>query len=617
MKKKVVSLLIAGLMVLEPCTMAGAADFSDAEVIEQSVEEAEEETAEPEEITEPEETTEPEEEAEESEETAESEADAEMTEETVPEEEALSLEEGADDAEMLQPEEDTFDAGEESEFSDNTEEASAGTYKNELKSGRFDGVNTLKWKVCGDSEEDMSKQLIIYGSGEMPDYKDSLDAALNVPWSYYNDEISEIIIQDGVTVVGAHAFDLGSPHSLKKVQLGKDVQKIGAGAFGGSKILSQVNFPDGLESIGDSAFNGAALQAVNLPDSVTYIGANAFAYCDKLQDVILPSNLQKVEEGVFNCTSITRVVIPASVQTIGKDAFSYFGSNSYDQAVIQFTGTKEQWDALDFPISEIHKNSVTIMYNFDRSRINDHVWSNKKFIDNADSYDCLKGGTKSYQCIICGAVEETVNIPAKKEHSDLTKLITQAATINKPEIRYERCFDCSYQKETVGKKLTPFATPSKKAFALNPQQKYTGLSVKYAKGDSVVSWKSSNSNIVKVTKQAGNKCLVVAGKTPGKAVLIVTLKSKKTAKVTVTVRAIKTTKITGVKSSITLKVKKTAVLKPVLTPRNSTDKITYRSSNTKVAAVTSSGKITAKKKGTAYIYVKSGSKTVKCKVVVK
>lgn len=40
MKKKVVSLLIAGLMVLEPCTMADAADLSDTEVIEQSVESA-------------------------------------------------------------------------------------------------------------------------------------------------------------------------------------------------------------------------------------------------------------------------------------------------------------------------------------------------------------------------------------------------------------------------------------------------------------------------------------------------------------------------------------------------------------------------------------------------
>ena len=48
-----------------------------------------------------------------------------------------------------------------------------------------------------------------------------------------------------------------------------------------------------------------------------------------------------------------------------------------------------------------------------------------------------------------------------------------------------------------------------------------------------------------------------------------------------------------------------------------TEKITYRSSNTKIATVTFTGRITAKKKGTAYIYMKSGSKTVKCKVVVK
>ena len=147
--------------------------------------------------------------------------------------------------------------------------------------------------------------------------------------------------------------------------------------------------------------------------------------------------------------------------------------------------------------------------------------------------------------------------------------------------------------------------------------KLTSLYVTYKKGDSVVSWKSSNTKVATVTKQSNGKCVVVAGKTPGKATLTVTLKSNKKAYVTVTVRSVKTTKITGVKSSLVLRVKKTATLKPVLTPRTSTEKITYKSSNTKVATVTSAGKIIAKKKGTAYIYVKSGSKTVKCKVVVK
>ena len=54
-----------------------------------------------------------------------------------------------------------------------------------------------------------------------------------------------------------------------------------------------------------------------------------------------------------------------------------------------------------------------------------------------------------------------------------------------------------------------------------------------------------------------------------------------------------------------------------VTPLTSLQKVTYTSSNKKVATVTSKGVIRAKKKGTAVITVKSGSRTVKCKVTVK
>lgn len=601
MKKKAVSLLIAGLMVLEPCTMAGAADFSDAEVIEQSVENAEEETAEPEETDL---------ETEEPEETAEPEEDAEITEEAAPEEDALSLEAGAEDTEALQPEAETFDAGEESEFSDNAEEASVGTYKNEIDSGRFAEVNTLKWKVCGDSEDDEEMELVIYGSGAIPAYTSS-EAT---PWTNYSMNIAKIIIEDGVTAVGDYAFEYF--YSLKEVQLGNDVKKIGKEAFSGSSKLATINFPAQLESIGENAFSSTDLQIVRLPDTVTSVGANAFAYCSSLRDVVLSAGLTELASGVFNCANnITRIVVPASLKKAADDNFEYLGQTPYEMVVIQYTGTEAQWKALNFPLPELYSDITSVVYNFNMADVDAHIWTKTKFTDDLSAYDCTKGGTKSYHCIICGAHEETVTV-APKQHR-LWETVTEAATINKAGLKSVYCYDCSYETEETIQKLTPFATLSKKPFTLNPQQKYTALSVKYAKGDSVVSWKSSNSNIVKVTKQSGGKCLVVAGKTPGKAVLTVTLKSKKTAKITVTVRAIKTTKITGVKSALTLKVKKTAVLKPVLTPRNSTEKITYRSSNAKVATVTSAGKITAKKKGTAYIYVKSGSKTVKCKVVVK
>ncbi|MDD5889409.1 MAG: Ig-like domain-containing protein [Ruminococcus sp.] len=48
-----------------------------------------------------------------------------------------------------------------------------------------------------------------------------------------------------------------------------------------------------------------------------------------------------------------------------------------------------------------------------------------------------------------------------------------------------------------------------------------------------------------------------------------------------------------------------------------TGKVTFKSSNTKVATVNAKGKVVAKKKGNATITVKANGITLKCKVKVK
>lgn len=53
-----------------------------------------------------------------------------------------------------------------------------------------------------------------------------------------------------------------------------------------------------------------------------------------------------------------------------------------------------------------------------------------------------------------------------------------------------------------------------------------------------------------------------------------------------------------------------------MTPVTSKNKVTYKTSNKKIATVSSKGVIKAKKAGTSTITVKSGSKTVKVKVKV-
>jgi uncharacterized protein YjdB len=66
-----------------------------------------------------------------------------------------------------------------------------------------------------------------------------------------------------------------------------------------------------------------------------------------------------------------------------------------------------------------------------------------------------------------------------------------------------------------------------------------------------------------------------------------------------------------------LKKGKTFKLKVTLTPKDSKDKIVYRTSNKKIATVSKTGKIKAKKKGKVKIIVISGKKKAVCTVKVK
>ena len=81
---------------------------------------------------------------------------------------------------------------------------------------------------------------------------------------------------------------------------------------------------------------------------------------------------------------------------------------------------------------------------------------------------------------------------------------------------------------------------------------------------------------------------------------------------------VKTTqKITLNRKKLTLKKGKSFKLKVTITPKDSQNKIFYKTSNKKIVTVSKNGKIKAKKKGTAKITVISGKKKAVCKVKVK
>lgn len=102
---------------------------------------------------------------------------------------------------------------------------------------------------------------------------------------------------------------------------------------------------------------------------------------------------------------------------------------------------------------------------------------------------------------------------------------------------------------------------------------------------------------------------------------VTTEDGKKTAKCKITVKNpvnVKSVKLN--KKTVSIKKGKTVKLKATLNPTNATNKkVTWKSSNKKVATVTSSGVVKGVKKGTATITVTTadGKKKASCKVTVK
>ncbi|MGN0468441.1 MAG: Ig-like domain-containing protein [Acutalibacteraceae bacterium] len=132
-----------------------------------------------------------------------------------------------------------------------------------------------------------------------------------------------------------------------------------------------------------------------------------------------------------------------------------------------------------------------------------------------------------------------------------------------------------------------------------------------------VKWKSLDKSIATINSKG-----VVKGVKVGKTTIVcTTVDGKLTAKCTVTVKAaVKTTKVSLNSSSKSVKVGSSFTLKATVSPSNATYKtVTWKSSNTKIAKVSSKGVVTGVKAGTATITCTTTDtgKKATCKVTVQ
>ncbi len=161
--------------------------------------------------------------------------------------------------------------------------------------------------------------------------------------TFYNcNEITEIIIGNGVNDIGGNAFD----NCLNLMHKEGGVYYIDNWVVSCDDSVSSVSLRSGTAGIAVGAFSGCeSLRSVSCGDSIKYIGDGAFSSCSSLSSFVIPEGVKRIGSAAFmNCSSLTSVTIPESIEKIEDYAFGFctglrtvfYGGGESDWAAIEF-----------------------------------------------------------------------------------------------------------------------------------------------------------------------------------------------------------------------------------------------------------------------------------------
>ena len=344
-----------------------------------------------------------------------------------------------------------------------------------------------------------------------------------------------------------------------------------------AKSSSSYVIPSSVTKIGYSAFSGCTgLTSVTIPSSVTKIGYWAFEDCTGLESVTIPNSVTKIDEFVFiGCTSLKSVTIPSSVTEIGDSAF--YGCTSLKSVTIPSSVTKIGIDAFGGCTG---LKSITVDKNNKNYTSVEGVLFNKNKTEIL-SYPNAKGSSyvipSSVTEIGGSAFGGCTSLKSVTIQSGVKKIVNNAFS------------DCTGLKNVT--------IPS---------------SVTYI-GDNAFGYTYSNKHYVKISG------FTIYGKKGTAAERYANDNGFKFVEGTAPAEPAVPTGVKLNQSSLTLGKGESYGLISTVLPANAKNKTcTWSTSNSSVATVSNTGKVTAKATGTAVITVKTvNGKTATCKVTVK
>jgi hypothetical protein len=226
--------------------------------------------------------------------------------------------------------------------------------------GTFGAYYALTWELC-------DGVLAIGGGGAMPDY--SGESGNNPPWHSYRNDITSVIINSGITVIGDGTFtscpkltgievDSNNPFYSSENGILFDKDKTHLIRYPAEKTDVSYTLPTSVTSIGEGAFYSCLhLEATIIPESVTSIGDSAFGSCHNLTFIAFsPSSLlTSIGMRAFsNCTSLTSITLPESINSIGGVAFA--GCSGLTDITVNWTETPPPINSgvfMDLTLSDI------------------------------------------------------------------------------------------------------------------------------------------------------------------------------------------------------------------------------------------------------------------------
>lgn len=163
---------------------------------------------------------------------------------------------------------------------------------------------------------------------------------------YLCENLTEVVLPKYLKHIGENAF--AKCHNLKSIFIPSSVEDISKGAFSYCENLGSVLVQTGNSRyysenncLIDREENKIILGCYNsgIPLGIASIGADAFSGQSLLTNISIPYGIQSIGEGAFkDCTMLKEISVSNNVKYIGEDAFI-----NCDNIKIYFIGTKEMW----------------------------------------------------------------------------------------------------------------------------------------------------------------------------------------------------------------------------------------------------------------------------------